>query len=146
MSSSLIVRRQARKFWCSSTARNNRVNIKSVGRCLSPSINYCKERKTASLPLQCWNHPSFSTTTSDDNDLQRNSKVGTSDDTAKITNTKTTIIDAQQSNNNIQISHLAELSKARLSALVVSTTAFGFVAAGPTALALHHYQHLQLHQ
>lgn len=67
--------------------------------------------------------------------MQRNSKVAASDDAAKITNTKTTIIDAQQSNNNIQISHLAELSKARLSALVVSTTAFGFIAAGPTALA-----------
>lgn len=135
MSSSLLIGRQARKFWCSSAARNNRVNITSVGRCLSPSINYYKESKTTSLPLQCCNHPTFSTTTSDDNDLQRNSKVGTSDDTAKITNTKTTIIDAQQSNNNIQISHLAELSKARLSALVVSTTAFGFIAAGPTALA-----------
>ena len=145
MSSSLLIGHQARKFWCSSAAINNRVNITSVGRCLSPSIHN-KESKTTSLPLQCCNHPTFSTTTSDDNDLQRNSKVGTSDDTAKITNTKTTIIDAQQSNNNIQISHLAELSKARLSALVVSTTAFGFVAAGPTALALHHYQHLQLHQ
>ncbi|KAL7448338.1 hypothetical protein ACHAWC_000542, partial [Mediolabrus comicus] len=33
------------------------------------------------------------------------------------------------------ISNLAELSKARLSALVVSTTAFGFLSVGPTALA-----------
>ena len=33
------------------------------------------------------------------------------------------------------MTNLAELSKARLSALVVSTTAFGFLAAGPTALA-----------
>lgn len=135
MSSSLLIGRQARKFWCSSAAINHRVNLTSVGRCLSPSINYCRVSKTTSI--QCWNHPSFSTTTSDDTNLQRNSKVAALDgrDTAKITNTKTTIIDAQQSNNNIQISHLAELSKARLSALVVSTTAFGFIAAGPTALA-----------
>jgi len=135
MSSSLLIGHQARRFWCSSAARNNKLSIISVGRCLSPSIH--KESKTTSLPLQCWNHPSFSTTTSDDNDLQRNSKVAALDgrDTTRITNTKTTIIDEQQSNNNIQISHIAELSKARLSALVVSTTAFGFIAAGPTALA-----------
>ncbi|KAL7449108.1 hypothetical protein ACHAWC_001197, partial [Mediolabrus comicus] len=39
------------------------------------------------------------------------------------------------STSSSTISNLAELSKARLSALVVSTTAFGFLSVGPTALA-----------
>ena len=48
-------------------------------------------------------------------------------DTSTITTT------TQQPSSTI--SNLAELSKARLSALVVSTTSFGFLSVGPTALA-----------
>jgi protoheme IX farnesyltransferase len=51
------------------------------------------------------------------------------------TSIKTTTTPQQQPTSSSTISNLAELSKARLSALVVSTTAFGFLSVGPTALA-----------
>ncbi|KAK1743436.1 protoheme IX farnesyltransferase [Skeletonema marinoi] len=88
------------------------------------------------------NHSSLfsSSTTSNDDEKNssRESAASESIDTNDATNndnndsTTTTSLPSPPKSN---ISNLAELSKARLSALVVSTTAFGFMSVGPTALA-----------
>ena len=65
--------------------------------------------------------------TGENRSAQTSGTVGVNDD-------QTTSETALQPTSNT--SNLAELSKARLSALVVSTTAFGFLSVGPAALQL----------
>jgi len=130
-----------RNFWYAAR-RNNRHHggaAVGVGQRLSPLFHVPRDAGGAtSHPLsQYLNQASFSTTASDEN-AQRNNNKAMSDGLTAKTDTKDTQSNSANSvnaSNNLQLSHLNELSKARLSALVVSTTAFGFVAAGPTALA-----------
>mmetsp|Transcript_35218 Transcript_35218/g.71940 ORF Transcript_35218/g.71940 Transcript_35218/m.71940 type:complete len:474 (+) Transcript_35218:117-1538(+) len=81
---------------------------------------------------------SSNTSNDDEKNSSRESAASESIDTNDATNndnndsTTTTSLPSPPKSN---ISNLAELSKARLSALVVSTTAFGFMSVGPTALA-----------
>ena len=88
------------------------------------------------------NHSSFfssstTTTNEDENDsIKRTAATESADVNDAINNDKsdaTNNVPPPQIKSNV--SNLAELSKARLSALVVSTTAFGFMSVGPTALA-----------
>lgn len=67
------------------------------------------------------------------NNNDNNSPPPAGDNDTLTSSSKTTL--PIKNNTTTLFSNLAELSKARLSALVVSTTAFGFLAAGPTALA-----------
>mmetsp|Transcript_21015 Transcript_21015/g.35889 ORF Transcript_21015/g.35889 Transcript_21015/m.35889 type:complete len:476 (-) Transcript_21015:63-1490(-) len=82
---------------------------------------------------------SSSTTSNDDEkNSSRESAASDSTDTNDATNNDnndSTTTSSLPSPPKSNISNLAELSKARLSALVVSTTAFGFMSVGPTVLA-----------
>mmetsp|Transcript_15010 Transcript_15010/g.24516 ORF Transcript_15010/g.24516 Transcript_15010/m.24516 type:complete len:475 (-) Transcript_15010:30-1454(-) len=86
-------------------------------------------------------HSSFFSTSKTSNDDENNSikltaaseSVDSSDATNNDNDSTTTSLSPPPPKSNV--SNLAELSKARLSALVVSTTAFGFMSVGPTALA-----------
>eukprot|EP00970_Alexandrium_tamarense_P008194 scaffold1559_cov193-Alexandrium_tamarense.AAC.11 len=87
-------------------------------------------------PINC---QSFSTNTSDDKATAQQQRMESTSADAP-TSTETTQCDTTANNTPTPPTHLqtlSELSKARLSALVVSTTAFGFLSAGPTtALAV----------
>ncbi|KAL7530395.1 hypothetical protein ACHAXR_003470 [Thalassiosira sp. AJA248-18] len=149
MTSSVILSgRQVRSFW-HAARRNNRHSggaFSVVGqqqRLLPPLFSSAPHGAGATVaqqPLSQYylNHPSFSTTAPDGDKAAPpdglNAKVIDTRDNNQQPNT-TNNNNTAPPNNNSHISHLAELSKARLSALVVSTTAFGFLAAGPTALA-----------
>ena len=143
MSNTILIGRHVRKFWHTVARNNIYLGASTVGRRLSPCCSSQGDRVAGTLPISqcCINHSSFFSSTASnegDNNFQtnNNNKVApVSDD--NIASTKNNNASNTNSNNNkIQMSHLAELSKARLSALVVSTTAFGFLSAGPTALAL----------
>ena len=67
------------------------------------------------------------------NNDNNNSPPAGDNDTTTLSSSSSTL--HTKNNYTTLLSNLTELSKARLSALVVSTTAFGFLAAGPTALA-----------
>ena len=118
-----------RQFWHSSSSRNagNRC------RCI---IDVSERIIIATTGQQCsWlnHHPFSSTTTSyNDNIEERTNAAATPNQNISTSSSSPT---TSTNNDKLQISHIAELSKARLSALVVSTTAFGFLSAGPTALA-----------
>mmetsp|Transcript_24733 Transcript_24733/g.53351 ORF Transcript_24733/g.53351 Transcript_24733/m.53351 type:complete len:489 (+) Transcript_24733:100-1566(+) len=123
MNSSMILSgRQVRNFW-HAARRNN-----GIERRLSPFHIPCG----AGASAQYLNHALFSTAASDGTAESNKKSASDGPITAKIDATDTKIANAP---NNSHLSNISELSKARLSALVVSTTAFGFVAAGPTALA-----------
>ncbi|KAL3794216.1 hypothetical protein ACHAW5_000180 [Stephanodiscus triporus] len=110
---------QVHNYWRSAIRRSNRPRAAGiVRRRVCPSHNARDAGRR------------FSTSATDGN-AQRNTinKVASDDGTPPA--------DSQinAASGNSLASNLAELSKARLSALVVSTTAFGFLSAGPTALA-----------
>ena len=94
-----------------------RSNLRHRSR-LCPSDNACRRF-----------YPPFSTNATDGN-AQSNIKNDAAPDGITRDDTQINVPP-----NKSLASNLAELSKARLSALVVSTTAFGFLSAGPTALA-----------
>eukprot|EP00574_Skeletonema_japonicum_P002170 CAMPEP_0201719948 /NCGR_PEP_ID=MMETSP0593-20130828/5003_1 /ASSEMBLY_ACC=CAM_ASM_000672 /TAXON_ID=267983 /ORGANISM="Skeletonema japonicum, Strain CCMP2506" /LENGTH=477 /DNA_ID=CAMNT_0048210471 /DNA_START=4 /DNA_END=1437 /DNA_ORIENTATION=+ len=90
------------------------------------------------------NHTSFfsSSTTSNNNDDEKNNSARSISGSESMNTNDATNSDKSDSATTSlptppksTVSNLAELSKARLSALVVSTTAFGFMSVGPTALA-----------
>jgi len=130
MASNMIISsgRQVRNFW-HATRRSNRRP--------SPLVLFRVPRGAGAttaaqhLPNQYFNRASFSTTAPDDDTAERTTDKATSEDLAAKTDTQQ---QQQQQQSNATI--LRELSKARLSALVVCTTALGFASAGPTALSL----------
>lgn len=87
-------------------------------------------------PSQHFDRSPFSTTASDENVERRDGGAETAARDARRSDKRAAGAAPPASGAPpSSLSHLAELSKARLSALVVSTTAFGFVAGGPAALA-----------
>ena len=120
--------RNVRQFWHKSSSRNAGNRHRRI-------IDVSERIIIATTGKQCsWlnHHPFSSTTTSyNDNIEERTNATATPNQNISTSSSPTT----STNNDKLQISHLAELSKARLSALVVSTTAFGFLSAGPTALA-----------
>jgi len=87
-----------------------------------------------------WNGSSFHFSTAASPGEKKNvpqpQRAGESSAVAANTNSADVAPSSSSNANNNLARNLAELSKARLSALVVSTTAFGFLSAGPSALAV----------
>lgn len=124
MASSVILSCRQGRNYLQSAIRSNRRHCSAgiVCRQVSPPQN-------ARDAGRHFHHP-FSTATTNGNAPHTITNKVASDDGTPQADSR-----IKSASTNSLASNLAELSKARLSALVVSTTAFGFLAAGPTALA-----------
>ncbi|KAL9188292.1 hypothetical protein ACHAXT_006670 [Thalassiosira profunda] len=128
-SSAILTGRRVRLFWHAvSAGKINRRPLGAIGIGAHGSGSWA----AASYPLSRYlqQAASFSSAASDDDERRSKNTAAA----GVVANDARDVSTPQPRTPNL--SHLAELSKARLSALVVSTTAFGFLSVGPTALAL----------
>eukprot|EP00584_Thalassiosira_punctigera_P009317 CAMPEP_0172535544 /NCGR_PEP_ID=MMETSP1067-20121228/7504_1 /TAXON_ID=265564 ORGANISM="Thalassiosira punctigera, Strain Tpunct2005C2" /NCGR_SAMPLE_ID=MMETSP1067 /ASSEMBLY_ACC=CAM_ASM_000444 /LENGTH=492 /DNA_ID=CAMNT_0013320481 /DNA_START=99 /DNA_END=1577 /DNA_ORIENTATION=+ len=137
MASSVIISgRQVRNFWHVARRSNQHGGPVSVGQ--RPSTFLFRVPRGAGAATH-FNQSPFSTAASGGEDARRNDgKVAPSEGLAveaDASDAQSNNADAPSKPGDSRLSQLGELSKARLSALVVSTTAFGFLSAGPAALA-----------